>query len=75
MTKAGGDPGSAHQQTESETSATVTSIDDYAFSNTKLTGLDLSEATALTTIGTGAFANTALVGQEVCTPNTCFTLN
>ena len=47
---------------------------DYAdFTYTKLTGLDLSEATALTTIGEGAFARTALVGQEVCTPNTCFT--
>ena len=54
--------------------ASVTSIGAYAFSNTKLTGLDLSEATALTTIGTGAFTNTALVGQEVCSPNTCFTL-
>ena len=50
---------------------------DYAFfTYTKLTGLDLSGATSLTTIGVSAFANTALVGQKECTPTgTCFTLN
>ena len=52
----------------------VTLIDTFAFQSTKLTGLDLSEATALTTIGYAAFADTALMGQEECTPNKCFTL-
>jgi hypothetical protein len=40
----------------------VTLIDTSAFRRTKLTGLDLSEATALTTIGYAAFADTQLTG-------------
>jgi len=40
----------------------VTLIDTSAFRRTKLTGLDLSEATALTTIGRNAFADTQLTG-------------
>ena len=52
----------------------VTSIGSNAFYDTDLTGLDLSEATALVTIGDQAFYDTALMGQEECTPNKCFTL-
>ena len=42
--------------------ATVTSISNLAFAWTKLTGLDLSEATALTTIGDAAFSESPLTG-------------
>jgi len=42
--------------------ATVTSISDLTFARTKLTGLDLSEATALTTIGDDAFKESPLTG-------------
>ena len=40
----------------------VTSIGDWAFQNTDLKELDISEATALTTIGEGAFYDTQLTG-------------
>jgi len=43
----------------------VTSIGDNAFAHTDLTGIDLSEATALQTIGNRAFYNTPLAGQTV----------
>ena len=48
----------------------VTSIGGYAFYaafyyNTQITELDLSDATALQTIGYGAFYNTPLAGQTV----------
>ena len=43
----------------------VTSIGSNAFYDTDLTGLDLSEATALVTIGDSAFGATALAGTTV----------
>ena len=43
----------------------VTSIGRGAFAYTGLTGLDLSEATALETIGGWAFDGTALAGTTV----------
>ena len=42
--------------------AAVTSISYYAFYNTQITGLDLSEATALQTIGDAAFRKTQVTG-------------
>ena len=41
---------------------TVTTIGDEAFANTKLAGLDLSQATSLVEIGAWAFGNTDLEG-------------
>ena len=45
--------------------AAVRTIGASAFANTKLTGLDLSEATALVEIGSGAFFRTNLAGSLV----------
>jgi len=47
----------------------VTSIGALAFANTGLTGLDLTEANALRTIGDNAFDGTALEGQTVRKPD------
>ena len=40
--------------------AKLTTIGPYAFGSTKLTGLDLSNATSLVEIGNGAFHDTGL---------------
>ena len=53
----------------------VTSIGASAFYNTKLTGIDLSDATALQYIGDNAFYGTDLAGQTVYKADgTSFTL-
>ena len=45
--------------------AKVTTIGDFAFSNTKLGGLDLSKANSLVEIGDVAFYDTDLGGTWV----------
>lgn len=45
--------------------ASVTTIGDDAFYNTKLTSLDLSDATTLLSIGSYAFSGTGLTGTIV----------
>ena len=49
--------------------STVTTIGSYAFQETKLTGLDLSKATALVSIANSAFLGTDLAGTLVSQHN------
>ena len=49
--------------------ANVETIGGYAFLETKLTGLDLSNAASLVSIGYGAFFNTDITGTIVIPAN------
>ena len=49
--------------------AAVKTIGDFAFYQTKLTGLDLSDAASLVSIGDGAFAYTDITGTLVIPAN------
>ena len=50
--------------------STVTEIGESAFKDTKISALDLSEATSLTSIGNSAFYRTALEGTRLVIPST-----
>merc|ERR1711935_219038 len=54
--------------------AKVTTIGASAFSNTKLGGLDLSDATSLVVIGDGAFTYATYLGGTLVIPATVTTI-